>query len=70
MGAGKIQGATLSVSYDDGTTWKPVKATGRSDTWTACYDAPHHGYVSLKAEGWDDAGNRITQEVIRAYGLK
>lgn len=70
VGAGKIQGATLSVSYDDGITWKPVKVTGKSGTWTACYDAPHHGYVSLKAEGWDDAGNRITQEVIRAYGLK
>ncbi|MFD8733805.1 S8 family serine peptidase [Streptomyces sp. NPDC059618] len=69
-GAGRIQGATLSVSYDDGTTWQPVKVTGKSGTWTACYEAPHHGYVSLRAEGWDDAGNRITQEVIRAYGLK
>ncbi|MFG2944151.1 S8 family serine peptidase [Streptomyces adustus] len=70
VGAGKIQGATLSVSYDDGATWKPVTTTGKSGTWTACYDAPHHGFVSLKAEGWDDAGNRISQEVIRAYGLK
>ncbi|MFH8388621.1 S8 family serine peptidase [Streptomyces sp. NPDC018036] len=69
-GAGTIQGATLSVSYDDGTTWTPVQTKGKSGTWTACYSAPHHGYVSLRAEGWDDAGNRITQEVIRAYGLK
>ncbi|MFF3446240.1 S8 family serine peptidase [Streptomyces sp. NPDC002667] len=69
-GAGKIQGATLSVSYDDGTTWTPVETKGKSGTWSACYEAPHHGYVSLRAEGWDDAGNRITQEVIRAYGLK
>ncbi|MPY34384.1 S8 family serine peptidase [Streptomyces adustus] len=69
-GAGKIQGATLSVSYDDGATWTPVDTKGKSGTWTARYDAPHHGYVSLKAEGWDDAGNRISQEVIRAYGLK
>ncbi|MEU6276253.1 S8 family serine peptidase [Streptomyces populi] len=70
VGTGRIQGAALSVSFDDGATWKPVKLSGRSGTWTACYDAPHHGFVSLKAEGWDDAGNRITQEVIRAYGLK
>ncbi|MFI0960404.1 S8 family peptidase [Streptomyces sp. NPDC021080] len=69
-GAGTIQGATLSVSYDDGATWTPVRTKGKSGTWSARYDAPHHGYVSLKAEGWDDAGNRITQEVIRAYGLK
>ncbi|MFE2303440.1 S8 family serine peptidase [Streptomyces sp. NPDC059445] len=69
-GAGRIEGATLSVSYDDGATWTPVRTNGKSGTWTACYDAPRHGYVSLKAEGWDDAGNRVTQEVIRAYGLK
>ncbi|KAB1990687.1 S8 family peptidase [Streptomyces triticiradicis] len=69
-GAGKIQGAALSVSFDDGATWKPVRTTGKSGTWTARYLAPHHGYVSLKAEGWDDAGNRIDQEVIRAYGLR
>ncbi|MFF3883798.1 hypothetical protein [Streptomyces sp. NPDC001914] len=69
-GAGKIKGAALSVSYDDGASWTPVKVIGRSGTWTALYKAPHDGFVSLNAEGWDDAGNRITQEVIRAYGLK
>ncbi|MFF2365453.1 S8 family serine peptidase [Streptomyces sp. NPDC058122] len=69
-GAGKIQGATLSVSYDDGTTWQEVEVSGRSGTWTGHFDAPREGYVSLKAEGWDDAGNRVSQEVIRAYGLK
>ncbi|MFG2559119.1 S8 family serine peptidase [Streptomyces sp. NPDC048496] len=69
-GAGKIQGATLSVSYDDGATWQPVELSGESGSWTAGFDAPHKGFVSLKAEGWDDAGNRVSQEVIRAYGLK
>ncbi|MFF4535102.1 S8 family serine peptidase [Streptomyces aureus] len=69
-GAGTVRGAKLSVSYDDGATWTPAEVTGRSGTWTAVYDAPRHGYVSLRAEGWDDAGNRVTQEVIRAYGLK
>jgi Subtilisin-like serine proteases len=68
--AAPLQGATLAVSYDDGATWTPVGTDGKSGTWTARYDAPRHGYVSLKAEGWDDAGNRIIQEVIRAYGLK
>ncbi|MGW3659019.1 hypothetical protein ACWD6R_26550 [Streptomyces sp. NPDC005151] len=72
VGAGKIEGTTLSVSYDDGATWKPaqLRQDGTSGAWTASYDAPHHGYVSLKAEAWDDAGNRVSQEVIRAYGLK
>ncbi|SHM23217.1 S8 family serine peptidase [Actinacidiphila paucisporea] len=70
-GAGRIAGATLAVSYDDGRSWHPVTLgrTGRGN-WTARYDAPRHGFVSLKAQVWDDAGNRITQEVTRAYGLK
>lgn len=70
VGGSGDKGAALSVSYDDGASWTPVKVIGRSGTWTALYKAPHDGFVSLKAEGWDDAGNRITQEVIRAYGLK
>ena len=70
-GAGRIAGATLSVSYDDGRTWHPVSLdrTARGK-WTARFDAPHRGYVSLKTQVWDDAGNRISQEVTRAYGLK
>lgn len=26
-------------------------------------------HVSLRATAWDDAGNRVEQEVIRAYGV-
>ncbi|WP_328557548.1 S8 family peptidase [Streptomyces sp. NBC_00358] len=70
-GAGRVVGATLAVSYDDGRHWRPVRldrtAAGH---WTARFDAPHHGFVSLKARTWDDAGNSVTQEVTRAYGLK
>ncbi|MEU6662971.1 hypothetical protein [Streptomyces sp. NPDC046821] len=58
------------MSYDGNATWRPVKLSGKSGIWSARYDAPHHGFVSLKTEGWDDAGNHISQEVIRAYGLK
>jgi len=70
VGAGAIAGGSLAVSYDDGATWRPVgleqTATGR---WTARFDAPARGFVSLKASAWDSAGNSITQEVTRAYGL-
>lgn len=31
-GAGKIEGARLSVSYDDGATWTPVRTNGKSGT--------------------------------------
>jgi hypothetical protein len=70
-GAGRIAGATLSVSYDDGRSWHPVALDRTAaGTWTARFDAPHRGFVSLKAQVWDNAGNRISQEVTRAYGLK
>jgi subtilisin family serine protease len=71
VGAGRIAGATLSVSYDDGVTWRPASLAGRAGSgWTASFVAPRTGYVSLKARAWDSAGNTVTQEVIRAYGLR
>ena len=73
VGTGTITGGTLSVSYDDGATWHPV-ALDKADKsaaghWTASFDAPAAGFVSLKATAWDNAGNSISQEVTRAYGL-
>jgi hypothetical protein len=70
VGAGAIAGATLAVSYDDGTTWQPVPLTAAGTGWAASFTAPRIGYVSLKATAWDSVGNRVEQEVIRAYGLK
>ncbi|MEU2630212.1 S8 family serine peptidase [Kitasatospora sp. NPDC007106] len=69
-GTGAVTDGTLAVSYDDGATWHPAAlertATGH---WTARFDAPSRGFVSLRATARDSAGNRVTQEVIRAYGL-
>ncbi len=71
VGAGRIAGAALSVSYDDGATWRPVPLAGsKGGDWTASFVAPRNGFVSLKARAWDSAGNAVTQEVIRAYGLR
>ncbi|MFC5801934.1 S8 family serine peptidase [Streptomyces formicae] len=70
-GAGRIAGGTLSVSYDDGATWHRVSLDkAASGGWTAEFTAPSRGFVSLKAAAWDTAGNSISQEVTRAYGLK
>ncbi|HKD96458.1 MAG TPA: S8 family serine peptidase [Micromonosporaceae bacterium] len=67
---GKVMGAHLSVSFDNGLTWRPVKlvkdAAGR---WTTTFDAPPSGYVSLRAYAWDSKGNSVNQTIIRAYGL-
>src|SRR4029079_8556353 len=66
VGAGRITRMKLEVSFDDGATWRPVDLTGAG---VATFDAPRRGFVSLRASAWDDAGNAVTQEVIRAYGL-
>jgi len=71
VGAGKIAGGQLWVSSDDGRTYHPVAlAKTSAGNWTAAFTAPAHGYVTLRAMAWDSLGNSITQEVIRAYGLR
>ncbi|MBF8187964.1 S8 family serine peptidase [Nonomuraea sp. K274] len=56
--------ATLSVSYDDGRTWKPAPLlpTGKGK-WTT---AVRSGSLSLKATASDTKGNTVSQEIIRA----
>jgi hypothetical protein len=34
------------------------------------YPADASKWVSLKATAWDDAGNRSSHTIIRAYGLR
>lgn len=61
----------LSVSYDDGVTWQPVrtKKSARSE-YTAVLTHPKTaGAVSLRTEGVDADGNTIKQTITRAYGL-
>jgi hypothetical protein len=70
VGTGKLTGASLSVSFDDGKTWHKVDLTTSSTgRWTTTFNAPSWGFVSLRASAWDSVGNKITQEVVRAYGL-
>ena len=70
-GQGTVQGATLEVSFDDGASWQKVKLTRTDGAWTTKIANPKGArFVSLRASAWDDAGNRIDQTVIRAYGLR
>ncbi|MEU1839815.1 S8 family serine peptidase [Micromonospora chersina] len=71
-GAGRLAGSTLSVSYDDGLTWQPATLTaGGTGTWSAMLKHPTAaGFVSLKASAWDDAGNKVEQQIIRAYRIR
>ncbi|MFF4650853.1 S8 family serine peptidase [Streptomyces sp. NPDC001380] len=68
---GTVGAPTLDVSFDDGGTWQPARvARGADGTWSTVFTAPDHGFVSLRAAASDDRGNAVTQEVVRAYGLK
>ena len=71
-GGGVIAGLELSVSYDDGRTWKQVPVTVQ-DTGRRIADISHPptpgAFVSLKVRAWDNKGNRVDLTSIRAYGL-
>lgn len=72
-GGGTVTGVTLEVSYDEGETWQPVDLSERRDgTWRGrlTNESEPGEFVSLRASAATDAGWRIEQEIIRAYGLK
>lgn len=74
-GSTSIAGATVQVSYDNGTNWQAAQVT-RSDTNSFKVIVQHpelaetDGYVSVRSEMWDALGNRTVQTVTRAYALK
>lgn len=74
-GSTAMAGAKVSVSYDDGATWKEAKVLRKdSNSFQALLRHPKladtNGYVTLKTEAWDAGGSRTTQTITRAYALK
>ncbi|GAA2344276.1 S8 family serine peptidase [Streptomyces kunmingensis] len=70
-GTGTIGGGELEVSYDDGATWKPVALGGHGASWKGSLSVPRGAeYVSLRASAKDDKGGSVTQEIIRAVGVR
>ncbi|NUU18967.1 S8 family serine peptidase [Cellulomonas humilata] len=71
---GSVRGTSLEVSYDGGTTWSTVRVRPerRGDGWTADLSVPRRNAssVSLRVAAWDDGGNRVSQEVIDAFGVR
>ncbi len=70
----EIAGARLWLSYDDGQTWLRRQGKDLGDgrfrfPLPSRDPAGTAGYVSLRVEAWDVAGNRIDQEVTRAWRL-
>ncbi|MEV0591996.1 S8 family serine peptidase [Nonomuraea cavernae] len=70
-----IAGLKLWMSTDDGQRWTAVDVRrGRGGAYTASATYPRlagtKGAVSLKAEAWDAAGNRVKQTTLRAFTLR
>lgn len=69
---GSVTAASLSYSYDGGTTWTQAPTSRHDGTWTAVLD--HTGaagsQVTLKATLTDSHGNSVTQTVTRAYDVR
>ncbi|MGW5426313.1 S8 family serine peptidase [Streptomyces sp. NPDC004059] len=70
-GTGRLSGGRLEVSYDDGRTWRAVPLTGAGASWHGTLTVPRGAAsVSLRASAHDDKGGSVTQELIRAVGVK
>ncbi|MGW3496354.1 PA domain-containing protein [Streptomyces sp. NPDC001020] len=68
VGAGRVEGLTAEVSYDDGRHWHRLQDP-RHGRYTL--DAPRGAaFVSLRASARDTEGNTVTQTVARATGLR
>ncbi|MFB7496321.1 S8 family serine peptidase [Streptomyces sp. NPDC056161] len=69
---GAIKSASLSYSYDGGTTWIQAPTEQRDGHWTAVLD--HTGasgkQVTTKATVTDANGNAVTQTITRAYDVR
>ncbi|MFJ7933271.1 S8 family serine peptidase [Sporosarcina sp. NPDC096371] len=70
-GNGKIEGASLEVSYNEGESWEKVNVVREGEGWTAEIHNPKKSgtFVSLRASAWDDEGNRIDQDIMKAFGV-
>ncbi|GAA4221331.1 subtilisin family serine protease [Streptosporangium album] len=71
----EIAGLKLWASTDDGKQWTPVQVKQKKDgTFTATATYPEFdrttGTVSLKAEAWDTAGNRVEQTTLKSFTLR
>jgi hypothetical protein len=62
---------TAEFSTDDGRTWQPATVRGSGDRRTVQVTNPAGpGFVSLRANATDAAGNTAAVTVLRAYEVR
>ncbi|MER7420893.1 PA domain-containing protein [Micromonospora peucetia] len=67
---GNMRGVEISVSDDDGATWRPATIKAKQDGYTVKVTNPDTGFVSLRIKAWDANGNQVDQTLIRAYAVR
>ncbi|WP_405718072.1 S8 family peptidase [Streptomyces sp. NBC_00046] len=69
---GAIEAATLSYSYDGGTTWTKAPTGQKDGDWTAVLDLTGASgkQVTTKVTLKDANGNAVTQTITRAYDVR
>ena len=66
----RITGATVSVSVNGGTTWRPATVTPAGEAggeFDVTFIAPPGAFVSLRVHAADAAGGHITETITRGY---
>jgi hypothetical protein len=71
VGTGTVRNLTVQFSLDDGVHWRSARLVDRSaGHGLARFEVPRHGFVTLRVTATDTRGNAVSQEVVRAYGLR
>jgi len=68
--AARITGASAKVSYDDGQLWQPARVTAAGGGhFRISFRAPPGVDVTLRISAADAAGGKITETIVRGYGV-
>jgi hypothetical protein len=61
--------ASVSVSFDGGTTWHRARMTGHGGRYAAVFTAPAGALVTLRTSAADAAGGTVTETITSAYRI-
>jgi hypothetical protein len=69
-GPAPVTRATAQVSFNDGDTWFPARATALGGgRFKIAYSAPAGVDVTLRVSAADAAGGSISETIVRGYGV-
>jgi hypothetical protein len=69
-GDATIRSLAIHASYDSGKTWRGLDVRRHGRDWSTRIPNLRSGFVSLRAQATDSAGNSVRQVIINAYPVK